>query len=594
MILKVLTEYYEALASLGKITAIGWSKARVSFGLCLDEEGTLTDIYSLKAVPEGGKKELPVEMVVPEQVKKTSGVSSNFLCENSAYLLGIGKDGKEERNRQCFEAAKELHHKVLDSYKDDPDVSTVLNFFDRWDPLTAKDNEVLSYYLDEILAGANMIFIAPDGVYMLDKAIVKEAWENYRNRGGEDAQSLGRCLVTGNQAPIARLHPSIKGIAGAQSSGASLVSFNATAFESYGHEQSDSTGQGLNSPVSELAAFKYTTALNHLISDKNHTQRLSDMTMVYWAEDAESGYQDAAKDMMFGDEDDISLEDLKEFAKKLRNGEAVPYERSILKGDTRFYVLGITPNAARLAVSFFRENSFSHMIDNLVKHYDDLDIVKPVFAENQKITLWSLLYETVNKNSKDKKAPNPVISALLNSILEGTEYPAGLFESVMLRICAEHDINWRKAAIIKAYLLRFYRRNKDKYEDMKEVLRVELNKDSDYLPYVLGREFAVLERIQQTANPEVKATIKDRYFTSASATPGPIFAMLMKLSQHHMRKITYKRDRDDFDKSLTELESRIHEPVPARMNLQDQGIFYLGYYHQKQEYYKKEKGENRE
>ena len=603
MILKVLADYYDALARQGKVTLTGWSKARVSFGLCLDEEGNLVDIYSLKMVPEGGKKELPKEMDVPEQVKKTSGVSSNFLCENSAYLLGIDSKGndndstdsasKENRALKCFEAAKELHHLILDPYGEDPDVRALLGFFDHWDPEKARENEVLEDYLDEILKGANLIFIAPDSCYMQDKEIMKTAWEAYKTKTTEAGGSLGRCLVTGEMAPIARLHPSIKGVYGAQSSGASLVSFNAAAFESYGHEISDSTGQGLNSPVSELAAFKYATALNYMIADKDHSQRLSDMTIVYWAEDADPAYQDAMNDAFFGDADNVSPERLSEIAGKLRNGEAVPYERSLLKGDTQFFVMGITPNAARLAVSFYRENAFSNMLDNLVKHYDDLDLVKPVFAENQKITMWGLLFETVNKNSKDKKAANPIISALLHAILEGTEYPAGLYENVMLRVCAEHDVNWKKAAIIKAYLLRFYRRDKSKRYLQEEVLGVELNKDSDYVPYVLGREFAVLERIQQLANPGIKATIKDRYFTSASATPGPIFAMLMKLSQHHMRKLSSEGERFYYDKMLMDLEGKLHEPVPARMNLQDQGIFYLGYYHQKQTFFtKKEEKEN--
>lgn len=592
MILKDLSDYYDALAEQGEITPIGWSVARVSYGLCLDEEGNLVNIHSLKRIPKDGKKELPVEIKVPEQIKKTSGVASNFMCENSAYLLGIGGEKKKERVRQCFEAAKRLHHSLLDKYCDDQDARAVLSFFDQWDPGTAEENEILMDYLEEFRKGAVLIFIAPDGTWAHEKEIFRKAWNDYQKISAEGSKSLGRCLVTGEIAPIARLHPNIKGIMGAQSSGASLVSFNAAAFESYGHEQADDTGQGMNSPVSELTAFKYTTALNYLAGDKNHNRRLSDMTLLYWTEDANSDYQDIFDSIMFGEGDEISLERLNEIAEKLRNGEAVPYEKSLLKGNQKFFVLGITPNAARLAISFYEVNRFGDMLDNIVSHFDDLDIVKPVYAQEQKNTIWHLLYETANKKSKDKKTPAPIISALLHAILSGTKYPEGLYGNVMLRVRAEHDVNWRKAAIIKAYLLRLSRIDKYCIQMPKEVLGVVLNKESDYVPYVLGREFAVLERIQQTANPDINTTIKDRYFTSASTTPAPIFSILIKLTQHHMKKLSRDKDRIYFDKLLTELESRFHEPIPTRLNLQDQGIFYLGYYHQRQDFFTKKEKEN--
>lgn len=592
MILKILSDYYDALAEQGEITPIGWSVARVSYGLCLDEDGSLVNVYSLKRIPDSGKKELPVDVPVPEQIKKTSGIASNFLCENSTYLLGIGKEAKGDRSRMCFEAAKKLHHSVLDACADDIDAGAVLRFFDIWDPESAEENEVLADYLDDFKKGSNLIFIAPDGKWLHEKRVIREAWEKYRGRSAESGNPIGRCLVTGERAPIARLHPSIKGIPGAQSSGASLVSFNAAAFESYGHEQADDTGQGMNSPVSEAAAFKYSTVLNYMASDKKHSRRLSDMTLFYWTEDANPDCQNLIGSAMFGDGDEISIERLNEIADQLRNGEAVPYERSFLKGDLRFYVLGITPNAARLAVSFFESGRIGYMLDNLVQHYKDLDIVKPVFARDQKNTIWHLLYESANKKSKDKKTPAPIISALLHAVLSGTPYPAGLYGNVMLRIRAELDVSWRKAAIIKAYLIRLYRSNKNNNQIPEEVLRVELNKESDYVPYVLGREFAVLERIQQTANPDINTTIRDRYFTSASTTPAPIFSILIRLSQHHIKKISREQDRKYFDKLLTELESRFHAPIPARLNLQDQGIFYLGYYHQRQEFFTKKEREN--
>ncbi len=585
MILRALCDYYDALARRGEITPPGWSVAKVSFALDIDEQGALRGVIPLKVMPDGGKKEVPQSLQVPEQVKKTSGVSANFLCENSSYFLGIDGKGKPERSLQCFEAAKELHQRLLGPV-DSPAARAVCAFFDVWQPEQAAEHPVLLPCLNEILKGANLIF-SVNGLYVQDDPAVRAAWQAHRAARSTGAAS-GRCLVTGRYGPVARLHPAVKGVQGAQSSGASLVSFNASAFESYGHEQANGTGQGLNSPVSEDAAFRYGAVLNRLIANRKHLQYIGDTAVIYWAEDAEPLCQDVFACAMFGGTSEIITDsDLRSAVRSLAHGDPVDVNGIPLHPDNRFYVLGLAPNAARLSVRFFLQDTFGQMLANVQAHYDRLSIVKPAYVANGALPLWKLLNETVNPNSRDKKASPPMAGAVVRAILSGGPYPVSLLEQTMLRIRAEQDVTYGRAAILKAFFLK----NRG-FQVPEEVLTVELNDQSTHLPYVLGRLFAVLERVQSAANPGINATIKDKYFNSACATPATIFPLLTKLSQSHLRKLEGGL-RIYYEKMIGDLEGRIHETLPARLSLADQGTFHLGYYHQVQKFYeKKDKGGN--
>lgn len=388
--------------------------------------------------------------------------------------------------------------------------------------------------------------------------------------------------MTGQTAPIARLHPAIKGVQGAQSSGASLVSFNAAAFESYGHEQADKTGQGLNSPVSEKAAFAYGTVLNRLLADREHIQYIGDTAVLCWAEDAEPLCQDLFCGAMFGSVSSrITQKDLWDTIKSLAQGTPLDINGIPLHPENHFYVLGLAPSAARLSVRFFLQDTFGNLLTHLLEHYERLEIVKPSYHEKSDLPLWKLLNETVNQNSRDKKASPPMAGAVARAILTGGMYPVSLFEQTMIRIRAEQTITYGRAAIIKAFLTK-----NDQFHVPKEVLTVELNEQSAYLPYVLGRLFAVLERVQKDANPDIKATIKDKYFNSASSTPATIFPLLTKLSQSHLRKLNTGL-RISYENRITELEGRIYQTLPAHLSLPEQGAFHLGYYHQVQKLYEK-------
>jgi len=574
MILQALVQYYEALLDKGKIARPGWTSAKISWGLELSPKGQLLAVHSLQTEQSKGKKMVlaPQSMKVPEQVKRSSGVAANFLCDNSSYCLGIDAKGKPARSLQCFAACRELHLKILKNIPGKA-AQALCAFFESWEPEKAAECPALAQDLDEICKGGNIVFLVDGGFAQEDPDIIA-AWQAFQSQSSE--KDSIRCLVTGQKASLARLHPNIKGVMGAQSSGAALVSFNAPSFESYGHEQ------GANAPVGSYAAFAYTQALNYLIADRDHVQRVGDTTLVFWAENAEPAFQDFFNMSLFPtDAENLSESDFAAAVKKLARGEAVDWENTRLDPNSRFYILGLSPNAARLSVRFFWQNSFGKFLENVQKHYDRLEIIRHSYDKFSYLSIYWLLQETVNKNSRNA-APAPQMAGdVLRSVLNDAPYPATLRNAVNLRIRADHEVTRGRAAILKAY----YTKNQNKLCP-KEVLTVELNKDSKYLPYVLGRLFSVLEAVQNAANPNINTTIKDRYFNSACATPAMVFPTLINLAQKHLKKlkpnqVTY------YSKQIGELMERISCTYPAHLTLPEQGAFQIGYYHQTQERFTK-------
>ena len=574
MILQALTRYYEDLLSRGEIAAPGWAPAKISFALCLNENGELTQVVpTMEEVPKGKKTVLqPQSKPLPAPVKRASNISSNFLWDNSSYLLGIDQKGKPERSRECFATASKLHHTVLDSV-DSPNARAILAFFDTWKPEHAAEHPALIRQLDDVTAGGNLVFRV-DGRKVEKDTAICEAWQRYQD-GGESGVKM-QCLVTGKEDEIAAVHPSVKGVRDAQSSGAALVSFNAPAFCSYGREQN------YNAPVGKYAAFAYTAALNHLLADSDHVQHIGDTTVVCWAEGAEDIYQSFGMAALFGGEvPGLSDNDLRAALKRLANG--LPCDDLGVDPNRPFYILGLAPNAARLSVRFFLRDSFGKLMENVNAHYARLEIAG---AKYSILPLWALLNATVRDFKK--QVPSPVVSgATLRAVFSGTPYPVSLMEAVLLRIRAERNITWGKAAIIKAYYL------KNPHEDCpKEVLTVSLNEASTNPAYTLGRLFSVYEAVQQATNPGINATIKDKYFNSAAAMPASIFPVLNNLCQKHLRKLD-ARQRVYYDKQIMKLKGVLNENYPARMTLAQQGSFDLGYYHQTQKRYtKKEEKEN--
>ena len=575
MILQALTQYYEELLVAGKITRPGWAKAKVSFALDLDDAGQVRQLLHLQREVQRGKKTalVPQELDMPSPVKRTAGVAANFLCDNSSYLLGADDKGKPTRSLECFSAARALHLSLLRDAAS-PAAQAIVRFFETWDPAQAAEHPALREDWADLMKGGNLTFWYRDAPAAADPAVAA-AWQRQYESGGEDAEDA-LCLVTGQHTTLARLHPSIKGVAGAQVIGASLVSFNAPAFCSYEHEQ------GANAPTGEYAAFAYATALNTLLADRDHVCRVGDTTILFWAANAEAAYQDFMMYSLFNDH--YSEGDILSTLHSLAKGESVDWDQARLDPATRFYVLGLAPNAARLSVRFFWQNNFGTLARNIARHYERLDIVRPSFDKFPTLPIWRLVQETVRRPAPGASPADPsprLAGDLLLAVLNDALYPATLLDGVSLRIRAEHDVTRGKAAILKAYYLR-----NSSDQNIKEVMTVELNEQSAYLPYVLGRLFAVLEAVQQSANPGINTTIKDRYFNSASATPASVFPLLLNLAQKHLAKLdvglaTY------YDKKITELNSRITCTLPARMSLPEQSAFQIGYYHETQKRYAK-------
>ena len=587
MILQALTAYYEQLVRQGKLSAPGWDDSfKVSYELRLNDAGQLVSVLDLRTETKMGKKTVlaPRTMRVPAHEKRSSGIAANFLCDNSSYLLGADEKGKPERSADCFKACAKLHHAILDGV-DSPAARALLAYFDSWDPAQASTHPLLAEQWKEITGNANLIFgyEAADHSHSFvnDDPAIQNAWQAHYNDRSADSD-MGQCLITGKYAPIERTHPNISGVLGAQSSGAALVSFNAPAFCSYGHEQGD------NAPVSKYAAFAYTTALNRLLADRSHCKHVGDTTILCWAENAEPVYQDAMSMFLFGADETAGIQesDVQAALKRLSAGQTVPFLEKELSPDQHFYLLGLAPNAARLSVRFFLRDTFGSFAQNLQKHAEEMAIDCSEKEKFRTLPIWAVVNETTRTVPGQPAKPSPQLAGdLLRAVLTGGRYPATLLNGVTLRIRAEQNVTRGRAAVIKAYYLRNY-----PTELNKEVFTVSLNETTN-VPYLLGRLFSVLEAVQKAANPGINTTIKDRYFNAACATPVMAFPTLLRLSQKHLRKLndglaTY------YDNQITELMAQLPESgFPARLSLPDQGKFAIGYYHQTQKRFAKKNEE---
>ncbi len=593
MILQALVHLYDELCKQGKIAQEGWGIAKVSHRIILGEDGSLQGIVSARKKVQRGKKEIevPSEMIVPLPVTRSSGVKANFLCDNSSYFFGKDDKGKPARAKQCFEAAREKHHQILDGCESKVALG-ILRFFDTWDVDKAAENPILKENWEDIAAN-NFIFQV-DGNDAQDDEAVREAWNRCSGSDEVSAEKeQGICLVTGERKqPISILHPKIKGVLGAQSSGANLVSFNATAFCSYGYDGM----QGENAPVSERAAFAYGTALNHLLSDKAHAKQMGDTTVVYWSEHAIDACQDCFMSLWSEDAEGMDDATLDSIMERLRNGLPVSLEGIEISPDEPFYILGLSPNAARISVRFFLRNTFGEIMAHMADHQERLKLAGPSW-ETGMIPLWKLIKAAENPKS-DKAGLSPLLSgSLMRSVLQDSPYPEALFQHVMMRIFADRDdpedsksskkIGHVRAAFIKAYLL------KNRVQHWEGQIQMAVNENCTNIAYVLGRLFSVLENVQEKANPGINATIKDRYFNGACATPAVVFPTLLKLSNAHLAKLEAGQ-AVYFNKKLGALMEKIPMPnmgvpFPARLSLEEQGAFVLGYYQETQSRYEGKK-----
>ncbi|MGB9751230.1 type I-C CRISPR-associated protein Cas8c/Csd1 [Roseiflexus castenholzii] len=618
MILQALYDYYQILRKDPEVEIAepGYSNAPVSYALNLSAGGDLLDIIPLFVPVQQGNKtaEKPLRVNVPEQVKRSVNIAANFLCDNAAYVLGLtGKEAKDPAYAQKrFEAFRELNIEIL-AKADSRSARAVIAFLKKHNPQTAAQHPVIAHHLEGLLAGGNLIFQV-EGEAVLDDPEISCAWKNYLL--GREALEM-QCLVTGEIEPVARLHPDIKGVPGAQTKGAALVSFNLDAFTSYGREQ------GLNSPISQRAASGYGVALNYLLSRQNPNRPifLGDTTVVYWADTADKRYASAFYSFLnpeFQQEQEESEpeetkgkrkrakeaeKEMGKVAEAVQQGKAIDLAalRKGLDESTRFYVLGLAPNASRLAVRFFLTEPFGVFAKRIMQHYDDLQIEKEYANQPTYISPYRILAECVSpkvtrRDDEVKQSWSLLGGAFMRAILTGAPYPEGLYAAIINRIRHDSDeekrsvkINYIRAAYIKAHLIRKFRRQGQ--NPYQEALQMSLNESYTHPAYVLGRLFAVLEKAQREAiGQNINATIKDRYFTSACASPASVFPILLRSSHHWTTKAEYG---GVLDRKIQDLLGMLPaQPFPSRLSLDEQGVFVLGYYHQRAAFYaKKDNGE---
>lgn len=561
MILQALNAYYNRLKddSETDIPLPGFGRQKIHFALVVSRRGDLLQVRDLRETEN--KKQMPKQLTVPEAAKRSVNIAPNFMWDNTGYVLGADNKENAERSLQYFSTFKKLHH-VLGDKLDDEGMDAVLRFLDSWKP---DETSKLPYWGE--MAGMNLVFqLDGDRQYMHERPKVQEAWLRYCQE--DDSDQVATCLVSGRQAAIARLHPDIKGVRGAQTKGAALVSFNLDAFLSYGKKQN------FNAPVSEGVAFAYTTALNHLLRFQSRQKvQLGDATTLFWTE-RESPVEGFMGVILDPRDDSGDLKEIRDFLEAVRDGKEAP-----IVGDPgiKFYILGLSPNASRLSVRFWHVSTVGDISAKIGRHFKDLAIVRSYDNDREFPGMWELLRETAVLRKSDNISP-VLAGAVIRSILTGAAYPQSMLTAVMNRLRADHSVNYLRAALIKAYLVRKHRITNRPME-----VSMALDRETTNTAYRLGRLFAALEKAQRDAIPGASATIKDRFYGSASAMPRTVFPQLLRLAQHHIQKAEYGRSTD---KTIEEIMQGVQE-FPAHLSLDDQGMFALGYYHQRQALYVK-------
>ncbi len=596
MILPALIGYYERLVADPDedIAPLGFSRQKISFCVTLNPDGTLRAIEDMRIPSDTGSgKPVPSQKIVPGQSKPSGqGINPCFLWDNAAYMLGYkGDDPKPERTRACFEAFRDRHIAIaeeIDPGSDRDAMKAVCAFLKAWNPSEFTPDEATAEYLN----GFGVLRVMPTQEYVHEREGIQRWWIEQEQSSEDEsgADELFPSLTTGKPARIARLHePAIKGVFGAQSSGARLVSFNENAFESYGKSQ------GMNAPVAEDDAFRYCTALNRLLGDRSRRTGVGDATVVWWSESKDETGEDLLG-AIFGAPPSSSSEDAKSNDRvhaamsRITRG-LVPED--LPDSQTRFYVLGLSPNAARLSVRFWWDGTLGEMVERMARHQADLHLEPvPPNDQDRPFSIRRVVMETARQHGgkPDADTISPTLAGeVARAVITGGVYPRALLEAVIRRTRADARISHARCCIIKACLLRRRRVLAGGNDHSTEEIPMSLDKDGPPA-YQLGRLFATLEKNQSDALGDVNAGIRDRYFGTASATPASVFPRLIRLTQHHMGKLEGGR-LVNREKLLGEICS--HLPAfPRHLRLEEQGLFQIGYYHQRQDFYTKKHDDN--
>lgn len=572
MILQALHDYYQRKAlhsdPAQRLPAFGLEEKEIPFIIEINRTGHwMPPIHDTRR--KEGKKLIGQRFLVPQAVKRTAGVAANLLWDTVEYVLGVDTRGKPERVAEQHAAFRARIEDLPQIAAELLGIQAVRAFLEHYDPTILSSDPA---WAEIVETNANLCFRLQGEVELVCQHPLISSTEG---KESVDEGPLAICLVTGKATATELLHAAIKGVWNAQPTGANIVSFNLDAFASYGKQQ------GANAPVGKSAVFAYTTALNHLLA-RNSRQRIQvgDASTVFWAAQP-SDYESLVPDL-FGeapkDDPDRGTQAVDRLYRALADGKFVSDNDT-----TRFHVLGLAPNAARIAVRFWQTGTVAELAERLRQHFDDFDIARNP-NDPRHLSLFRLLTAVAVQGKADNIPPNlggEIIRALLAS--KDTPYPRTLLNAAISRCRAEQCVTYARAASIKACINRIIRqRNKSATVPEKEFPPM-LDPANPSPAYRLGRLFATLEKIQEEASPGLNATIRDRYYGAASSTPVTVFTTLLRLKNHHLGKLSPGR-RVNLERLIGEIMSGLAD-FPRQLPLPEQGRFALGYYHQRQDFY---------
>lgn len=573
MILQALRDYYLRKPELPRD---GYELKEISFVIELEPDGRVTQVIDTRETQ--GRKKIARGFLVPQGIKKSVNVAANLLWGNAEYVLSL-PDTKKLAERQAKgkeseyrERLNEMHETFVARIRSLPDevlsdqaIVAVLKFLSKFEPDQSAGWGECGQEIRE--SNPNLTFrLRGDTNLVCQRPAVADA---IANRGS--AIETAFCLVTGNIDEIERLHPAVGGVSGANPTGATLVSFQKdSGYDSYGKVQ------GQNAPVGKQAVFAYTTALKYLLRRGSpQKMQIGDATTIFWSDaaspledDFAAFFNEPRKDDADPDRGTRAVAALLESAKQ-GVGPA-------LDDRTRFFVLGLASNSARIAIRFWHVGTVAKMAGQIVRHFYDLEMTWLPGKQNKETGFLpvSRLLKAVAFDFKVENAPPNLGGEIMHAILQGQPYPETLFQNAIRRIRMECDVGYPRAAILKACL------NRKSKPNEKEIT-VSLDKDNTNSGYRLGRLFAVLERVQEEASPGLNATIRDRYYAAFSATPASVFATLMRMKNHHLAKLDNPGRRANLEKLIGEIVGGLPPAPPAHLSLSDQGRFAIGYYHQR-------------
>lgn len=569
MILQALKSYYDRKAEDPEsgIAPLGWERKELPFLIVINSDGTPVNIEDTREYI--GKRLCAKAFMVPQAVKRARGMKSNLLWDDPEYALAMDI----KRNPERASEKNKLFVKRIqdDGLSDIPDVAAVLRFLNSPDFKNALFRTAPEKY--EELKGASFVSFKIAGK---SEPVFRnhEVVERLTKGGDDEGPSKSLCIVSGIKDVIDPTHPAIKGVRDANTTGGNIVSFNAAAFCSYGKQQ------GANAPIGKAASFAYTTALNTLLGkDSRQKLQVGDSTAVFWSE--RNSFLEKEFCDFFAEPPKDNPDQLTESVASLYNSiDTGVFTKE--NDDTKFYVLGLSPNAARLSVRFWHVDTVAGLAANICRYFEDLRIAHGE-RDREDLSLWRLLVSTASQG-ESKNIPPCLAGEMMRSILAGLPFPATLLQATLVRVKAERDVPYPRAKLIKGYLNRKIRKINSGNE---RSLTMSLDKENNNIGYRLGRLFSVLEKIQQEANPGINATIRDKFYSSASSAPSTVFGNLMRLKNHHLSKLENPGRRIYFENVLGEIISGIPVCFPPHLNLDDQGRFAIGYYHQAQDFWTK-------